>query len=179
VRALQIFFAAILFGCFSLEADAVSDRAHALKLIDVDGNALSIADGHITVLVQTTKADLPKAQTVGERVPDYCLGNPGYRMITVVEFENQISPVRSVFTAMIRSHLDSEAKHLQARYDANKIERNARRDMFAVADFDGAAVAQLESDPAAFRVFVFGKNGQLLKQWNDVPSAAELATALK
>jgi hypothetical protein len=179
VRALQIFFVAILLGCISLQADAVSDRAHALKLVDVDGNALSTADGHITVLVQTTKADLAKAQTVGERVPDYCLGNPNYRMVTIVEFENQISPVRSVFTAMMRSRLDSEAKYLQARYDANKIEKDARRDMFAVADFDGAAVAQLESDPAAFRVFVFGKSGELLKQWNDVPSAAELTAVLK
>ena len=57
MRALQIFFVAILLGCISLQADAVSDRAHALKLVDVDGNALSTADGHITVLVQTTKAD--------------------------------------------------------------------------------------------------------------------------
>jgi len=66
-------------------------------------------------------------------------------------------------------------------YDAKKLARDARRDIFAVADFDGTATSQLgvQPDSSAFRVFVFGRSGELLRQWDDVPSAAELATVVK
>jgi len=46
----------------------------------------SIADGHLTVVVLTTPADREKARTVGDRVPEHCLGNPDYRMITIIRF---------------------------------------------------------------------------------------------
>jgi hypothetical protein len=50
-----------------------------------------------------------------------------------------------------------------------------------VADFDGTASSQLGGQPEAteFHVFVFGRNGELLQQWNEVPSAEDLAAALK
>jgi len=62
-----------------------------------------------------------------------------------------------------------------------KIARDARHDVSAVADFDGTIAKQLGAEPAPglFRVFVFGKNGEILKQWNDVPAADELSAALK
>ena len=103
-------------------------------------------------------------------------------MITVVAFEKKHSkPVRMIISAVMRRQLDGEARRLQSRYDQLKITRSARQDVFAVADFDGAITAQLGSKPEAnlFHVFVFGKNRELLKQWNDVPSAEDLAAALK
>jgi hypothetical protein len=154
-------------------------EVHAVKFVDVDGNTLSTADGHVTVIVLTTKADLPKAEAVGDRIPDFCLGNPAYRMITLVKFGQHNAPVRNFLTSMARRRLDTEGKRLQARYAANKIARDARHDIFAVADFDGSLVSQLDSGSTLFRVFVFGRTGKLLKQWNDVPSAAELTEALK
>jgi hypothetical protein len=30
-----------------------------------------------------------------------------------------------------------------------------------------------------FRIFVFGRNGELLQRWDDVPTAEQLAEALK
>jgi hypothetical protein len=154
-------------------------EVRALKFIDVDGNTLSTADGHITVIVLTTKADLPKAEAIGDRIPDFCLGNPAYRMITLVKFGQHNAPVRNFLTSMARRRLDTEGKRLQTRYAAHKIERDARHDIFAVADFDGSAVSQLDAGSILFRVFVFGKNGELLKQWDDVPGAADLAAILK
>ena len=113
-------------------------------------------------------------------IPDFCLGNPTYRMITMVEFDDHSSGVRSCLTTMVRKRLDGEGRKLQARYDANKITRVARNDVHAAVDFEGAAIAQLGDHVAApFRVFVFGKNGELLKQWDDVPGADELAAALR
>lgn len=175
IRALQFFFATISLPILSILADEIRPA----KFVDVDGNTLSTADGHITVVVLTTKADLPKAHLVGDRTPDFCLGNPTYRMITLVKFENHGGLVRSIAAAMARRRLDNEAKQLQARYSAKNIERDARRDIFAVVDVDGTATSQLPADSAMFAVFIFGKNGELLKQWSDVPEASQLAEILK
>jgi hypothetical protein len=81
----------------------------------------------------------------------------------------------------VRRHLDEEAKRLQPRYDAKKITHNARDDVFAVVDFDGTVSSQLggQLETTDFRVFVFGKDGKLLKQWDNVPAADDLAAVLK
>jgi hypothetical protein len=86
-----------------------------------------------------------------------------------------------ILTSMMRRRVDSEARQLQTRYDRLKIGRNARQDVFAVADFDGAVTTQLGAQPTAalFHVFIFGRNGELVKQWSEVPSAEELAAVLK
>jgi hypothetical protein len=85
------------------------------------------------------------------------------------------------FTAMVRRRVDSEAKQLQSRYAARKINKDARRDIFVVPDFSGDVVSQLghQLQSSTFCVFVFGRSGELLRQWNDVPSAQELAAVLK
>jgi hypothetical protein len=74
-----------------------------------------------------------------------------------------------------------EAKRLQARYDAQKISRDAHGDIFVVTDFDGTVASQLGQSAGAtdFCVFVFGRTGELLAQWHSVPSATELAAVLK
>jgi len=103
-------------------------------------------------------------------------------MITVLAFEKKHSkPVRMILGSLMRRSVDAEARLLQTRYDRLKIARNARQDVFAVADFDSAVTTQLGSKPdaALFHVFVFGRNGQLLKQWDNVPTTEELAAALK
>jgi len=155
---------------------------YRVNFVDVDGNAFSTADGHITILVLLGKSNIDKAHTVGDRTPDFCLANSVYRMITVLAFEKKHSkPVRMILTSLMRRRVDSEARQLQTRYDQLKIARNARQDISAVADFDGTISTQLGAQGTAglFRVFVFGRNGQLLKQWNDVPKAEELAAVLK
>jgi hypothetical protein len=161
---------------------ATAGQTYRVNFTDIDGKALSTAEGRITTVVLVSKENVDKAHEVGDRVPDFCLGNPGYRMITVVTFEaKHIRPVRNFMTSVMRRRVDSRAKQLQARYDQLKIARNARQDIWCVADFDGAIAAQFDSKPEAtlFHVFVLGKNGELLKQWNDVPSAEELGDALK
>jgi hypothetical protein len=163
----------------SVLADPSPSKNHDLKFVDVDENNLSTSDGHVTVLVLTTKDDLSRAQLVGDRVPAYCLGNPLYRMITVVKFGQHNAAMRHFLSMMARRRLDAEGGRLQRRYDIKMIKRNARRDVFAVADFDGSVAKKLGIGSADFCVLVFGRNGELLKQWNDVPSAAELAEALK
>lgn len=179
ISALQFFFLVTSIPFASVLGDLSVGETHALKFVDLDGNTLSTADGHVTVVVLTTKADLPKTQAVGDRIPDFCLGNTVYRMITLVKFGQHSAPVRNFLMRMARRRLDAEGKRLQTRYVAHKIARDARHDIFAVADFDGSIVSQLDSGSVLFRVFVFGRAGELLKQWDDVPIAAELADALK
>ena len=103
-------------------------------------------------------------------------------MITIIHFVKKHGTIgRKIATMLLRQRVNEEAKRLQARYDAKKIARNARSDIFTVMDFDGAVASQLgaQADAAGFHVFVFGRNGELLQQWNDVPSGADLAAVLK
>ena len=175
-RTVSLVMAVPLSGALS------NGQRYKINFVDIDGNSLSTADGHITVLVLTTPEDREKARSVGDRVPDYCLGNPNYRMITILNFTRRRTQIgRNIVTMLVRHHLDEEAKRLQARYDEKKIARDARTDIFTATDFDGTVSSQLgaESPAASFGVFVFGRNGELLQHWDDVPSAQELAAVLK
>jgi hypothetical protein len=185
LRALQFFFFAqnvSLLLALPLHATLSAGQIYSFNFTDVDGHTLSTSDGHVTIVVLTTPADSEKAHTVGDRVPDYCLGNPSYRMITICHLTRKHTGIgRKIATILVRHRLNEAAKRLQARYDAKKIASNARSDIFAVADFDGTASFQLggQSEAAEFHAFVFGRNGELLQQWSEVPSAEDLAAALK
>ena len=183
VRALQFFFAvAMAFLSPLLRGTLSSGTTYSLSFVDIDGNKLSTADGHVTVLVLATTADWEKPREVGDHVPDYCLGNPNYRMITIIRFIRKHGPmVRKIAMAVVRHRVTEAAKRLQSRYDANKIMHDARQDIFTVTDFDGTVSAQL-GEPAGvtdFCVFVFGRQGELLAQWHDVPGAKQLAAVLR
>lgn len=184
LRALQFFlFAqiALFLPAAHLRAELSTGATYSLSFVDVNGNKLSTADGHVTVLVLATKNDWEKAHVVGDRIPDSCLGNPNYRMITIVRFTRKHGVImRNVATAFIRHRMEEAAKRLQTRYDAQKIQHDARSDIFVVTDFDGSASAQLEepAEAAEFRVLVFARDGKLLARWSDVPSAEQLAEVL-
>jgi len=155
---------------------------YPISFVDIDGNKLSTTDGHVTIVVLTTPADREQARTVGDHVPDFCLGSAAYRMITVVHFTRKHMALgRRMATAFIRHRMSEAAKRLQARYDAQKISRNARSDIFVVTDFDGTIASQLGQSVGAtdFCVFIFGKSGALLAQWHSVPTTDELAAAIK
>jgi hypothetical protein len=184
-RALQFFFiigTLILLPAARLHGALSTGANYALGFVDIDGNKHSTADGHVTVVVLTTTADREKAHTVGDRVPEHCLGNPDYRMITIIRFARRHTVVgRRIATALIRHRVNEEAKRLQARYDGKKIIRDARKDIFVATDFDGSVSSQLGEPEGAtdFCVFVFGRKGELIAQWHGVPSAEQLAAAVK
>jgi hypothetical protein len=184
-RALQFFFfpaIAFLLSAALLRGALSSGTDYSLSFVDIDGNKLSTADGHVTVLVVATTGDWEKAREVGDRVPNYCLGDPNYKMITIIRFTRKHGPImRKIAMAVVRHRVTEEAKRLQSRYDANKIMRDARQDIFTVTDFDGTLLSQLDESPQAtsFRVLVFARDGKLLAQWTDVPSANQLADGLK
>ncbi len=185
VRALQLFFFAtgLSFSlAVSLHGMLSNGQRYALNFVDIDGHKHSTADGHVMIVVLTTTADREKARTVGDHVPGYCLGNPDYRMITITHFARRHTAIgRRLATAFIRHRVREEAKRLQVRYDAQKISRDATRDIFVVTDFDGTAASQLGKPAGAtdFCVFVFGRTGELLAQWNGVPSVDQLSAVLK
>jgi hypothetical protein len=185
LRALQFFFVAamaLFLSAAFLRGALSGGESYSLTFVDIDGNKLSTADGHVTVLVLATTADSEKAREVGERVPDYCLGNPNYRMITIIRFIRKHGPImRKIATSVVKHRVTEEAKRLQSRYDTNKIMRDARQDIFTVIDFDGSTSSQLGEPAGAtdFYVFVFGREGELLAQWHDVPAAKQLAAVVK
>jgi hypothetical protein len=178
----QILFVFTAFFSATILAEPTIGQMYRISFAGIDGDTLSTADGRITTVVLVGKANIDKARAVGDRTPDFCLGSADYRMVTVITFEIKHSrPVRALMASVMRRRADSEAKQLQSRYDQLKIARNARKDVFAVADFDGTIAGQLDAKPSAtlFRVFVFGKDGELLKQWSNLPSAEELAAVMQ
>jgi hypothetical protein len=159
-----------------------SGQRYSINFSDTDGRKLSTADGHVTVLVLTTKEDLTRARAVADNVPEYCLGNEKYRMITVLRLEKTHPQLgRAIAMVFVRHGIDEEARRLQTRYNAKKISRPAREDIHVVTDFDDSISAQLgaQSGDTQLHVFVFGQDGELLQQWDDVPSAQELAAVVK
>jgi len=143
------FFIALLLLLWTISESAPGQN-DSLKLVDVDGNTFSTADGHITILVLTTQAGIDKARAAGDRTPDFCLGNPAYRMITVVVFEkNHSKPARLILSAIMRRRLESDGHRLQDRYDKLKIAQKARGHVSAVADFDGTIGRKLGMEAAA------------------------------
>ena len=185
VRALQIFLSlatTLFLPAAHVHGTLSTGNSYSISFVDLDGNKFSTADGHVTIVVLTTPADREQAGTVGDRVPDFCLGKPTYRMITVIHFTGRHMAIgRRMATGFIRHRVREEAKRLQARYDAQKISRDAKSDIFVVTDFDGTIASQLGQSAEAtdFCVFVFGQTGELLAQWHRVPSVDELAAAVK
>lgn len=183
--ALQIFLfvaTGLFLPAALLPGTRSTGATYSISFLDIDGNKLSTSDGHVTVVVVATTADREKARAVGDHVPDKCLGNPNYRMITIVHFTGRHTVFgRRIATTFVRHRVREEAKRLQERYASQKLSRDAKGDIFVVTDFDGTAASQLGKAAGAtdFSVFVFGRTGELLGQWPDVPSSAQLAAVLK
>ena len=176
---LQIFFFAISMAV--LPGTLPAAPVYAVEMGDVDQHKLSTADGHVTIIVLARSTEVDRVRAVGDRVPDSCIGNPTQRFITLLTFEQKhAKPARLLMNMLARRRLDAEAKRLQPRYTAKKLTGEPRHDVFAVLDFDGTIAAQLEVAPTVtFQVLVLGRSGELLARWNDVPSADELAVALR
>ena len=181
LRASQyFFFLAAVASTHAIELH--SGNAYPMTFTDVDHRQLSTADGHVTIISVVKRSDETKADMVGERMSKITFGDPKVRLINLVNFQqNVISPLRGMVSAMIRNRLDSEAKEVQKKYAQLHINRNARNDIYVVADFDGKAVTQLGLAPTSseFAVFVFDGHGRLVRRWSDVPSQEMLAQAIK
>ena len=179
----QYFFLIAMLAVATVQAVELRvGNNYPLTFTNVDRHQLSTADGRITIITVVNRRDEAKAQTVGDRVSKITLGDPKFRLITLVNFQqNILLPLRGMVSAVIRHRLDLEAKEVQKSYAERHINRNARDDIYVVADFDGKAVSQLGINPISpeFAVFVFDGRGRLVRRWNDVPSAEMLAQALK
>lgn len=182
-RLRQCFFLIGLVAATALPgADLRVGGSYQLTFTDVDREQLSISDGHVSIVSVVTREHEAKAQALGDRVPRQYYGDPNFRLITIVNFQQSIfAPFRGLIMAIIRHRLDAEAKNLQKIYSERKLTRNPRDDIFVVADFDGKAVSQLGIAPKSpeFAVFVFDGRGRLLRRWDDVPSVDDIAQALQ
>jgi hypothetical protein len=183
LRCSQYFFLALLFAAATAEAIQLHQGAtYPLTFTDVDRHQLSTADGHVTIMTVVNRRDESKAQTVGDRVSQLTFGDPKFRLITLVNFQqNILLPLRGMVSAVIRHRLDVEAQDIQKSYAERHINRNARDDIFVIADFDGKSVTQLGINPISseFAVFIFDGHGRLVRRWSDVPTSEMLTQALK
>jgi hypothetical protein len=147
-------------------------ETHRLTFRDVDGNDLSTADGHVTIIVVVTRRSEEQARQISRLVPEHCIGDPKYRYITVVNFQKgMVGPLQGITRAVIRNRPRRRSEALQPKYSAKNIKRDPRRDVYVVADFDGAAVSRLGMAPESndVAVFVFSGAGKLVQRWTGVP----------
>jgi hypothetical protein len=182
-RPRQYFFLAAVLTATTLQgAELRVGSNYQLTFTDVDKRQLSTSDGHVTIISVATREHEGKAQALGNRIPHHYYGDPKFRLLTLVNFKQGIFvPFRGVIMAIIRNRLDAEAKNLQKVYTERKLKRNARDDIYVIADFDGKAVSQLGIAPTSseFAVFIFDGRGRLIRRWSDVPSNEAVAEALK
>jgi hypothetical protein len=182
-RGPQCFFLFLIFSAATSSAIQLHPgNTYPLTFTDVDRHQLSTTDGHVTIISVVNRRDEAKAQAVGDRVSQITAGDPKIRLITLVNFQQGIIlPLRGMVSAVIRHRLDDEAKEVQKLYSQRHINRNARDDIFVVADFDGKAVSQLGIAPVSpeFAVFVFDGKGRLVRRWSDVPTPEMLTQTIK
>ena len=183
LRRSQYFFVALLLVVATAHAVQLHPgNTYPLVFTDVDHHQLSTADSHVTIISVVTNRDEAKAQTVGDRMTQITLGDPKIRLINLVNFQqNILPPFRGMVSAIIRHRLDTEAKDIQKMYAQRHINRNARDDIYVVADFDGKGVTQLGISPTSseFGVFIFDGKGRLVRHWTDVPTVEMLTQAIK
>jgi hypothetical protein len=182
-RRLQILSLALLCACAMAAAAAPLQpgSVYDFSFRDVDGQDLATAQGRITILTVTTRAGEANARTVAQLVPERYIGDQKYRYITLVDFEGKLPrAVRGLTRAIIRGRLDAEAKLLKPRYDAKKLTRDPRKDVYVVADFDGGAVARLGLTPGTqeVKVFIFDSRGRLVARWDGMPPEGAFVQAL-
>src|ERR1051325_8679636 len=125
MRALQFFLSlatVLVLAVVPANGALSTGNIYSISFVDLDGSKVSTADGHVTIVVLTTPADREQARIVGDHVPDFCLGNPTYRMITIIHFTGRHMAIgRRMATAFVRHRVREETKRLQARYDAPQI----------------------------------------------------------
>jgi hypothetical protein len=181
-RSQCFFLIAMLAVATARAVELRVGNTYPLTFTDVDRHQLSTADGHVTIITVVNRRDEAKAEAVGDRESKLTFADPKFRLITLVNFQqNILPPLRGMVSAIIRHRLDAEAKEIQKSYAERHINRNARDDVYVVADFDGKAVSQLGINPISseFAVFIFDGHGRLVRRWSDVPSAESMAQALK
>ncbi len=182
-RSVQLFFIPLLLVIAPLptSAELPARGNHRLTFHDVDGNELSTADGHVTVITVVTRQNEEQARAVADQVPERYLGDPKYRYVTLVNFQRKLArPFQGLTQGIIRRRLDAEAKELKPQYDAKHLTRDPRKDVYVVADFSGAAVTQLGLAPESneVAVFVFNPHGKLVGHWIGVPPGDAVSNAI-
>jgi hypothetical protein len=183
LRCLQIFSAVLMVmtAASAQTAPLTPGNNYRLSFRDVDGNDLSTAGGHVTIITVVTRQNEEQARAVAGLVPDRYIGDPKFRYVTLVNFQRKISPAfRGFINGIIRRRLEGEAKELKPRYQAKQLTRDPRRDVFVIADFDGGAVGQLGLSPqhADVEVFVFNRRGRLVQRWTGVPPEDRFVAAI-
>jgi hypothetical protein len=182
-RCLQSFFLTMILvgGATAAAAELQVGATHRLSFRDVDGQDLSTAAGHVTIITVITREKEEDARGVSKLVPERCIGDPKYRYVTLVNFQGKLpAPLRGVTRAVIRKRLDVEAKELKPRYVAKRLTRNPRDDVYVVADFDGTAVTRLGLSPDSTKlaVYVFNGQGTLVARFDEVPSEGAMVKAI-
>ncbi|MDQ6810107.1 MAG: hypothetical protein M3Z64_11900 [Verrucomicrobiota bacterium] len=180
-RPLQFFFLSVILGSTFAAGETQALASCRCVVTDVDGDRLSTFDGHVTLVVIVPRARELDARLLADRVPKQYYGDPHVRLVTIVNFGGRtFRSLEGVANVLIRRRLDAEAQRLRPIYDARKLKRDPRHDLFVVADFDGQTSVRfgVPAETAGTTVLVFDGAGRLIERWSDVPAADGLAAAL-
>lgn len=178
VHLLQCFSAALLFVT---GAAARAETAFTFNIRDVNGNTVSLANGHVTVVSIVNRGNQHDARVVADRVPRRYYGDERLQMIVVGTLQKKIPGLFHNFVlALFRRRVELEARRLQPIYQSRAVKRDPRGDIHLVPDFTGDEAARFDvpiSDNR-LRVYLLGRDGRVLADWRRIPESEEMAAAL-
>jgi len=166
---------------FLLLLGSVAAEAAPLPATDVDDRAVVLnAPGAVTAVISSSPQTEKATRDAGAQLDRY-RGRADFRLVIVVDLRDSLAGIVGGYVRdRMKQNLDAEALRLRPFYRANGNPRNPRADLEAIPDFDGRTVDSLhwDKDPAHLRVTVFGRDGHLLRRWDDLKDYRELDTVV-
>ncbi len=160
---------------------SVSVQAASLQAIDVDDRPVVLnSPGAVTAVISSSPDTQNATRDAGAQLDRY-RGRPDFRLVIVVDLRDSLAGIVGGYVRdRMKQNLDAEALRLRPFYRANGNPHNPRPDLEAIPDFDGKIVDSLhwDKDPARLRVTVFGRDGHVLRRWDDLKDYRELDAAV-
>jgi hypothetical protein len=135
-----------------------------LSVTDADGKVWTLnAPGRVTVIIGNSPASAQAARDCGKALDEF-QGRPDFRALVVVDLRGSLAHFAQGYTRYrMRHDLNAEAVRITPWYRRNHNLSDPRRDIGAVADFDGSVCDPLgwPRDVPGLRVVIFDKTGNV------------------
>ena len=155
----------------------VSAGAAPLGVTDVDGRSVVLnAPGAVTAVISSSQDTADATRDAGA-VLDRYRGRADFQLVIVVDLRDSLAGiVEGYVRSRMKQNLDAEAVRLRPFYLANGNHHDPRPELEAIPDFSGQVVDALhwDKDASRLRVTVFGRDGRLLRRWDNLKDYREL-----
>ena len=141
----------------------------AIRAVDADGRKIRLDEPDRTTVVIYSNENLQKKTREAGKSLYPLQGLPEFKVVVIVDLHNSLALWAKNYTQYrMRKDLDEEAKRIEPFYRKNGNNGSPRKDVAAVADFDGSLCEKLHFMPGHLQAVVFGKNGKEVLRWTNL-----------